>query len=120
MGRQLVSMVAMACYTVSLGFCLWNVERLDAVLQVHEELHELEKFKIQVDQLNAHELGDEEASVSMIEMIEAQLAEQKRLVETFFNKAFGRTVQLADFEELADLLERSLADTTKQPQSKAE
>merc|ERR1712238_360548 len=92
--RKVFGMLAMACYMVSLGVVLWNVERLDAVLQVQEEIHEIEDFKRQIDQLNAHDLTDEDSSVSMIQSVEKALTEQKRLVAAFFNSAWGESVPL--------------------------
>merc|ERR1711975_201505 len=63
--RNFLGLCAMVCYTISLCVVVWNIDRLDAVLQVAQELQELEDFKRHVDQLNAHDLQDEESSVSM-------------------------------------------------------
>ncbi|CAE8629797.1 unnamed protein product [Polarella glacialis] len=63
-------MVGMVCYFISLGVVLWNVERLDAVLQVSEEIEELQDFKHQIDHLNAHDLSEEDSSVSMLQTVE--------------------------------------------------
>merc|ERR1712217_402121 len=106
--RKLFGMCAMVCYAVSLSVVLWNVERLDAVLQVQEEIHELEEFKRLIDGLNAHDLTEEDSSVSIIQSVEKDIAEQKSLVESFFNNAFGESVPLAAFEQLAGDLEAAL------------
>mmetsp|Transcript_27308 Transcript_27308/g.75960 ORF Transcript_27308/g.75960 Transcript_27308/m.75960 type:complete len:563 (-) Transcript_27308:159-1847(-) len=106
--RQIAGIVAMCLYTVSLGTVLWNVDKLDAVLQVQQEIDELQNFKSQMDRLNAHDLTDADSSVSMIQTVEDQLIEQKRLVGVFFNKAWGQSPQLADFENLASELEVAL------------
>lgn len=53
--RTVIVMCGMACYVVSLVIVLWNIDRLDAVLQVSEELEELQDFKHQIDHLNAHD-----------------------------------------------------------------
>eukprot|EP00929_Paragymnodinium_shiwhaense_P095837 TRINITY_DN5714_c0_g2_i1.p1 TRINITY_DN5714_c0_g2~~TRINITY_DN5714_c0_g2_i1.p1 ORF type:complete len:543 (-),score=107.90 TRINITY_DN5714_c0_g2_i1:522-2150(-) len=115
LGRNVVGMLAMLCYSVSLAVVLWNVDRLDAVLQVAQEMQELEDFKRQVDHLNAHDLHDEESSVSMIQIVEAQLTEQKHLVSGFFNKCWGKPVTIADYQALADDLEEALARQPARP-----
>mmetsp|Transcript_114786 Transcript_114786/g.244995 ORF Transcript_114786/g.244995 Transcript_114786/m.244995 type:complete len:574 (+) Transcript_114786:50-1771(+) len=107
--RQVFGLCAMACYAASLVVVVWNVERLDAVLQVQEEIHDLEDFKRQVDHLNANVLSDEDSSVSMMQTIEQHLAEQKRLVVAFINDSWGGTVQLSKYDHLAAELEGALA-----------
>mmetsp|Transcript_46495 Transcript_46495/g.133911 ORF Transcript_46495/g.133911 Transcript_46495/m.133911 type:complete len:570 (-) Transcript_46495:46-1755(-) len=106
--RKVVGMFAMACYATALSVVLWNVERLDAVLQVQEEIHELEDFKRQVDRLNAHELAEDDSDVSIIQSVEGNLAHQKRLVIAFFEGAFGESVPLSAFQRLAADLKAAL------------
>jgi len=106
--RKLFGMCAMVCYAGSLGVVLWNVDRLDSVLQVQDEIHELEDFKRQIDQLNAHDLAEEESGVSIIQNVEKALAQQKMLVAAFFNSCWGESVPLSEFEHLAQDLETAL------------
>lgn len=117
--RQLLSMLAMVCYTGSLTVVLWNVERLDNVLKVQEDIEALEDFKRHVDELNAHDLQEDDCGVSMIQGIDMQLAEQKRLVATFFNRAWGGHIRLEDFEELAEVLRDALETASLTPQIQA-
>lgn len=117
--RQFISSVAMAMYTVSLTIVLWNVERLDGVLQVQEDIQELEDFKAQVDKLNAHDFQEDgNSSISMIQCVERELSEQMKLVGTFFNRAFGVAVGIESYQELADLLESAL-EKEQQPITKS-
>jgi len=106
--RKVFGILAMSCYMVSLGIVLWNVERLDAVLQVQEEIHEIEDFKRQIDQLNAHDLAEEDSGISLIQSVEKALMEQKALVAAFFNSAWGDSVGLERYRLLAEDLERAL------------
>ncbi|CAE7315664.1 Rpf2, partial [Symbiodinium pilosum] len=87
--RVIVVMAGMICYAASLVVVLWNIDRLDAVLQVSEELHELSDFKHQIDTLNANDLADEDSDISMLQVVERSLASQKRIVAEFFNNAWG-------------------------------
>merc|ERR1711972_575030 len=106
--RKIFGMAAMLCYAVSLSTVLWNIDRLDAVLQVQDEIHELQDFKHQIDHLNAHELTDEDSGVSIIQAVEKALTKQKALVARFFNNAFGESVPTSAFETLAADLEEAL------------
>uniref|UniRef100_A0A7S1L535 Uncharacterized protein n=1 Tax=Alexandrium catenella TaxID=2925 RepID=A0A7S1L535_ALECA len=107
--RKVFGLCGMGCYAVSLTVVLWNVERLDAVLQVQEEIHEIEDFKRQIDRLNTQLLAEDDSNISMIQTIERQLAAQKRLVAAFYNDCWGGTVQLSRFEQLASELESALS-----------
>mmetsp|Transcript_70405 Transcript_70405/g.205920 ORF Transcript_70405/g.205920 Transcript_70405/m.205920 type:complete len:568 (-) Transcript_70405:91-1794(-) len=107
--RKVFGLCAMGCYAISLTIVLWNVERLDAVLQVQEEIHDIEDFKRHIDRLNMQLLAEDDSNISMIQTIERHLAEQKRLVVAFYNDCWGGTVQLARVQQLASELEHALA-----------
>eukprot|EP00434_Breviolum_minutum_P016378 symbB.v1.2.014435.t1/scaffold1054.1/size141114/7 len=101
----------MACYCCSLLVVLWNVDRLDAVLQISEELHELHDFKAQIDVLNANDLADEDSDISMLQIVERSLARQKRIVAEFYNNAWGDSLQdIRSFIQLTHDLEAGLQE----------
>eukprot|EP00928_Gymnodinium_smaydae_P026257 TRINITY_DN20677_c0_g1_i1.p1 TRINITY_DN20677_c0_g1~~TRINITY_DN20677_c0_g1_i1.p1 ORF type:complete len:585 (+),score=119.52 TRINITY_DN20677_c0_g1_i1:44-1798(+) len=107
--RQVLNVAAMVCYMVSLTVVLWNVERLDNVLKVQEEIQQLEDFKRQIDLLNAHDFQDEDTSISMIQTVETQLAEQKRIISYFFNDAWGQEIAVHRYQQLVEDLREVLA-----------
>lgn len=106
--HYLVGVLAMLCHTIAIGVVLWNIDRLDAVLQAHQEIGELEDFRRQVHKINAADINDGDDTVAMVEVVLQQLAEQKKFVNEFYNKSWGGSVQLADFDALATKLERAL------------
>jgi len=109
--RVLSVLVGMACYCCSLLVVLWNVDRLDAVLQISEELHELHDFKAQIDVLNANDLADEDSDISMLQIVERSLARQKRIVAEFYNNAWGDSLQdIRSFIQLTHDLEAGLQE----------
>ncbi|CAK9030999.1 unnamed protein product [Durusdinium trenchii] len=114
--RVLSVLAGMVCYCCSLVIVLWNVDRLDAVLQISEELHELNDFKVQIDTLNANDLADEDSDISMLQIVERNLAKQKRIVAEFYNNVWGDSLKdLRPFQELAADLEAGLQGDVKQP-----
>eukprot|EP00928_Gymnodinium_smaydae_P030273 TRINITY_DN22556_c0_g1_i1.p1 TRINITY_DN22556_c0_g1~~TRINITY_DN22556_c0_g1_i1.p1 ORF type:complete len:561 (-),score=66.88 TRINITY_DN22556_c0_g1_i1:39-1721(-) len=108
--RQLIGVCAMLCYAISLGIVMWNIDRLDAVLQVHQEIRELEDFKRQVNQINANDLVDEETSAAMIEAVLEQLFLQRKLIGDFYNRGWGGELALSDYERLDHDLARALVE----------
>eukprot|EP00437_Effrenium_voratum_P055330 CAMPEP_0181534576 /NCGR_PEP_ID=MMETSP1110-20121109/73815_1 /TAXON_ID=174948 /ORGANISM="Symbiodinium sp., Strain CCMP421" /LENGTH=545 /DNA_ID=CAMNT_0023665937 /DNA_START=46 /DNA_END=1680 /DNA_ORIENTATION=+ len=114
--RVLSVLAGMICYSLSLIVVIWNVEKLDAVLQVSEELHELHDFKAQIDALNANDLADEDSDISMLQVVERKLARQKRIVAEFYNNAWGDTLDdIRHFKKLAVDLEEGLHDPPTGP-----
>jgi len=107
--RVIVVMLGMVCYALSLVVIIWNIDRLDAVLQVSEELHELNDFKHQIDALNANDLADEDSDISMLQVVEKSLANQKRIVAEFYNNAWGNNMDdISIFKHLAVELQDAL------------
>jgi len=109
--RVLAVMLGMICYAASLVVVLWNIDRLDAVLQVSEELHELSDFKHQIDTLNANDLADEDSDISMLQVVERSLSTQKRIVAEFYNNAWGDHLDdITMFKNLIRELQDALDD----------
>ncbi|CAK9031388.1 unnamed protein product [Durusdinium trenchii] len=89
---------------------------LDCGARRGEELHELNDFKVQIDTLNANDLADEDSDISMLQIVERNLAKQKRIVAEFYNNVWGDSLKdLRPFQELAADLEAGLQGDVKQP-----
>eukprot|EP00929_Paragymnodinium_shiwhaense_P035222 TRINITY_DN19044_c0_g1_i2.p1 TRINITY_DN19044_c0_g1~~TRINITY_DN19044_c0_g1_i2.p1 ORF type:complete len:530 (-),score=106.19 TRINITY_DN19044_c0_g1_i2:77-1666(-) len=117
--RQSLGLLAMLCYVVSLFVVIYNIDRLDAVLQVQEELRHVEGFRRHIEVLNATELS-EERSIALLEEVDTALRAQERPVSTCYDKAWGQPWETspspAEYQELLARLQEERRKMKAEPQ----
>ena len=65
--RVITVMTGMLCHTVSLLVILWNVDKLDQVLELTEDIKEFKKTKDQIESLNKNDLADKDLDMKTLE-----------------------------------------------------
>lgn len=103
--RKVFGLCCMACYVWSMIMVIWNIDHLDAVLDLHMEMQELQDFKEEIEKLNAHAFTQGRNRVSMIQDIAQCLYSKKHIVDEFVKTTYGDRVPLSRFEELVRQLE---------------
>ncbi|CAE7423949.1 unnamed protein product [Symbiodinium sp. CCMP2456] len=106
--RVITVMTGMLCHTVSLLVILWNVDKLDQVLELTEDIKEFKKTKDQIESLNKNDLADKDLDMKTLEDAQTCLQGQSGIVEEFFLRHTGQQLDAGDFrsfmEELRDAL----------------
>merc|ERR1719199_400743 len=96
----------MACYVMSMGVVIHNIDRIDKVLQATQELRDMEDFKHEIDQLNTHAFATTEGGndgaprLSMLTEIADFLDDKKTVVEEFMQSNFAKEITLQNYREL--------------------
>lgn len=106
--RVITVMTGMLCHTVSLLVILWNVDKLDQVLELTEDIKEFKKTKDQIESLNKNDLADKDLDMKTLEDAHKCLQGQSGIVDEFFLRHTGQQLDVGDFrsfmEELRDAL----------------
>mmetsp|Transcript_76279 Transcript_76279/g.135109 ORF Transcript_76279/g.135109 Transcript_76279/m.135109 type:complete len:567 (-) Transcript_76279:41-1741(-) len=119
--KKLFGLCCMACYIWSMLLVIWNIDHLDAVLQLHMDMQELQDFKEEIEKLNAHTFGRGQNRLSMIQDIAQCLYSKKHIVDEFVKTTYGDRVPLSKFEDLVRQLEgEHITLQTDPPQARRE
>jgi hypothetical protein len=105
-GRKLFGLCAMACYVMSMSMVVYNIDRVDKVLQATQELRDMEDFKHEIDQLNTHAFATKDGGkdgaprLTMLTEIADLLDAKKIVVEQFMQANLGGQISQRKYQEL--------------------
>lgn len=87
--RKAVGLVMMLLYIGSMGWVLYNFERVDTVLELQKGIQLLQDVKLELDRLNTYALAKDEGSIQIIRDISDRLHRKTGVVHKFVLENFG-------------------------------
>jgi len=108
--RKCLGLAAMAFYIFAMTEVLKNIQKIDSVIWAQEEIHDMEDFKHEIDQLNTHTFNQKEGGadsaprLTMLSEIAERLEKSRDIFEEHYNNAYGHSINIGKYKELLDSL----------------
>jgi len=108
--RKCLGLAAMAFYIFAMMEVIKNIEKIDSVIWAQEEIHDMEDFKHEIDQLNTHTFNQQEGGpdsaprLTMLSEIAERLEKSRDIFEDHYNSAYGHQVNIDKYKDLLEKL----------------